>query len=264
MPEGDTVWNHAQALRRALAGQTLTGSEFRLPALATADVSGWTVVGSLSRGKHLLLRLAGPAGAARTLHSHLRMDGAWRTYPVGARWTGGPAHTIRVVLRTARTVAVGYHLHDVVLVPTAEEDTLVGHLGPDLLGPDWDAGRAVARLTAAPGVAVADALLDQRNLAGIGNMYKSEVLFLRGIWPWRPVGSVGELPAVVDLAKRLLEANRGRWTQATTGLLRPGEQFHVYGRAGRPCRRCGTRIERADQGDHERVTFWCPGCQPPG
>src|SRR5262245_15481189 len=120
MPEGDTVWNHAEALRRALGGQVLTGSEFRLPALATADVSGWTVAESLSRGKHLLLRLSSRSGAARTLHSHLRMDGAWRTYPAGARWTGGPGHTIRVVLRTASTVAVGYHLHDVTLVPTAE------------------------------------------------------------------------------------------------------------------------------------------------
>jgi len=162
-------------------------------------------------------------------------------------------------------VAVGYHLHDLALVPTDQEETLVGHLGPDLLGsPDevggWDPEEAVRRLRARPERAIADALLDQRNLAGLGNLYKAEVLFLRGIHPLTPVGEVADLEAVVDLAHRLLMANRGRWTQATTGSVRRGEESYVYGRAGAPCRRCGTLIERDSVG--ERVTFWCPSCQP--
>ncbi len=261
MPEGDTVWNTAHALQRALAGARLIGSDFRVPRLATTDLAGWTVRESTCRGKHLLLRLADADEARRlTLHSHLRMDGAWRTYRPTERWGGRPAHLIRVVLRTPEAVAVGYHLHEVALVPTADETTLVGHLGPDLLGEDWDPDEAVRRLRAHPTTAIAEALLDQRNLAGIGNLYKSEVLFLCGLSPWTPVGDVPDLRPVVDLAHRLLTANKGRWTQSTTGSLRRGEQTYVYDRARRPCRRCGTPIRGAEQG--ERLTYWCPACQP--
>src|SRR5436190_8128648 len=202
MPEGDTVWNTAQALHRALAGQRLTASDFRVPRLATADLTGWTVVESTCRGKHLLLRLGAEAddapGRRMTLHSHLRMDGSWRVYPTGTRWTGGPAHLVRVALHTGKATAVGYHLHDLALVPTDEEDSLVGHLGPDLLGPDWDPAEAVRRLAGHGDTAIAEALLDQTNLAGIGNLYKCEVLFLRGVSPWASVSTVDKLPAMVD------------------------------------------------------------------
>mgnify|MGYP001061697983 FL=1 len=266
MPEGDTVWNTARVLDRALAGSVIRRSDFRVPSLATVDLAKWRVRGCVSRGKHLLLRLAGPGdGRLMTLHSHLRMDGAWRVYGHGEPWRGRPAHQIRVILRTLTTVAVGYHLHDLALVPTEQEESLVGHLGPDLLGsPDevggWDPAEAVRRLRARPERAIADALLDQRNLAGLGNLYKAEVLFLRGIHPLTPVGEVADLEAVVDLAHRLLMANRGRWTQVTTGSVRRGEESYVYGRAGAPCRRCGTLIEQETVG--ERVTYWCPSCQP--
>src|SRR3954471_20802138 len=145
MPEGDTVWNTARVIERGLAGDVITKSDFRVPQLAAKDLSGWTVESSASRGKHLLLRLI-HGDDRRTLHSHLRMDGAWRTYAPGERWAGRPAHLIRVVLRTARAVAVGFPLHDGTLVPTAEEETLVGHLGPDLLGDDWDPAEAARRL----------------------------------------------------------------------------------------------------------------------
>jgi endonuclease VIII len=261
VPEGDTVWNTAQALHRALAGQRLTATDFRVPQLATVDLTGMTVMDSTSRGKHLLLRLV-DADRERplTLHSHLRMDGAWRTYRTGARWTGGPAHHIRVALHTAGTVAVGYHVHDLALVPTDREDALVGHLGPDLLGADWDPAEAVRRLASQPDRAIAEALTDQTNLAGIGNLYKCEVLYLRGIWPWTAVGDVPDLMGVVVLAQQLLAANRGRWLQTTTGALRRSEANYVYGRRGQPCRRCGTLIKKAEQG--ERVTYWCPTCQP--
>ncbi|HEX8631591.1 MAG TPA: zinc finger domain-containing protein, partial [Catenuloplanes sp.] len=155
---------------------------------------------------------------------------------------------------------VGYHLHDLALVPTAEEHTLVGHLGPDLLGPDWDTDEAVRRLAAHGDSTIAEALLDQRSLAGIGNLYKAETLFLRGVWPWTPVHAVPDLPGMVTLSRRLLAANRGRWTQTTTGSLRRGETSYVYGRRAQPCRRCGTPISKDELG--ERVTYWCPRCQP--
>ncbi|MEU8183086.1 DNA-formamidopyrimidine glycosylase family protein [Micromonospora sp. NPDC049044] len=260
MPEGDTVWNTARVLHRALAGARITDSDFRVPQLATTDLTGWTVHESASRGKHLLLRLGAPDGAPWTLHSHLRMDGAWRAYAPGERWTGRPAHLIRVVLRSPGAVAVGYHLHELALVPTAEEDQLVGHLGPDLLGADWDPTEATRRLAGHPEQTIGEALLDQRNLAGVGNLYKCEVLFLRGVSPWTPVGAVPDLPGLVALAQRLLAANRGRWTQSSTGSLRRGQTSYVYGRRAQPCRRCGTAIRKQELGD--RVTYWCPVCQP--
>jgi endonuclease VIII len=188
------------------------------------------------------------------------MDGAWRAYAPGERWSGRPSHLIRVVIRTTRSVAVGYHLHEVALIPTADEDKLVGHLGPDLLGPDWDPAEAVRRISAQPDVTVAEALLDQRNLAGIGNLYKAETLFLRGVWPWTPVAKVGDLTGLVELAQKLVASNRGRWTQTTTGSLRRGTTSYVYGRRAQPCHRCGTAIEKADS--EERITYWCPQCQP--
>ncbi|MFI9642986.1 DNA-formamidopyrimidine glycosylase family protein [Micromonospora sp. NPDC051925] len=265
MPEGDTVWNTARVLHRALAGAGLTGSDFRVPSLATTDLTGWTVRESTSRGKHLLLRLTAPPQtsptAAWTLHSHLRMDGTWRAYAPGERWTARPAHLIRVVLRSPKAVAVGYHLHELALLPTAEEESLLGHLGPDLLGDDWDPDEAVRRLAAVPEATIGEALLDQRNLAGVGNLYTCELLFLRGLSPWTPVGAVPDLAGTVALAQRLLAANRGRWTQSTTGSLRRGQTSYVYGRRAEPCRRCGTAIGREELG--ERVTYWCPTCQPP-
>ncbi|MGW0501996.1 zinc finger domain-containing protein [Micromonospora sp. NPDC003241] len=280
MPEGDTVWNTARVLDRALAGARLTGSDFRVPRLATTDLTDWAVRECASRGKHLLLRLTAPTNAVPastgttptggtrtgvgqehwTLHSHLRMDGTWRTYAPGERWTARPAHLIRVVLRAAAATAVGYHLHDVTLVPTADEDRLVGHLGPDLLGADWDPVEAVRRLGAHPDTAIGVALLDQRNLAGVGNLYKCEVLFLRGVHPRTPVREVPDLDGLVRLAQELLAANRGRWTQSSTGSLRRGQTSYVYGRRAQPCRRCGTAIRKEELG--ERVTYWCPVCQP--
>jgi endonuclease-8 len=267
VPEGDTVWNTARVLHRALAGRRLVASDFRVPQLATTDLAGWTVLESVSRGKHLLLRLdAAQAGAEPlTLHSHLRMDGAWRAYANGQRWAARPAHLIRVVLRTDDHVVVGYHLHELKLVPTAAESTVVGHLGPDLLGPDWDQAEAVRRLRERADRMVGDALLDQRNLAGIGNLYKAETLFLRGVSPWTPVSDVPDLDGLVALAQRLLKANLGRWNQSTTGSLRRGEEVYVFERAGKRCRRCGTPIRRATQGDragYERISYWCPTCQP--
>lgn len=253
-------------LHGALAGARLTASDFRVPQLAAVDLTGWSVIEATSRGKHLLLRLAGGAADRRlTLHSHLRMDGAWRAYRPGARWSGGPARPIRVVLGTPDAVAVGYHLHELALVPTGQEAALVGHLGPDLLGPDWDEPEAVRRLCTQPEREIGDALLDQRNLAGIGNIYRAECLYLSGVSPWTRVAHVPDLGAVVRTARRLLLANRDHPWQVTTGVNGRGRQHWVFARSGRPCRACGTAIRSGRQGQppYDRVTYWCPRCQPP-
>jgi endonuclease-8 len=254
MPEGDVVWQTARRLHQALAGRPLTRSDFRVPRLATADLSGEEVTETVARGKHLLTRTRG----GLTVHTHLRMDGSWRVWPAAEPLRD--SHKIRLVLANAAWRAVGYQLGVVELLRTSEEQQAVGHLGPDLLGPDWDPAEAVRRLSADPGRPIGEALLDQRNLAGIGNVYKAEVLFLRGVSPWQPTGKVADLDAVAALAHRLLVANRDRFGHITTGSMRRGEEHWVYGRRGRPCRRCGTPIRSAGQQD--RVTFWCPSCQP--
>jgi endonuclease-8 len=252
------VWLAAKRLREALAGRVLTRSDFRVPRYATTDLAGRSVTESLSHGKHLLLRVEGDI----TVHTHLRMDGSWRVRPASEPVPA--SHRVRLVLANDAWQAVGYQLGVVEVLRTTQEEQVTGHLGPDLLGPGWDPDEAVRRLRAAPGRAIGEALLDQRNLAGIGNLYKSEVLFLRGVSPWRPAGDVADPAALVSLARRLLNANKDRVGQVTTGIWRRGEETWVYGRAGRPCRRCGTLIKTAGQGSdpEERVTFWCPHCQP--
>jgi endonuclease-8 len=288
MPEGDVVWRAARQLDAALTGRVLTRSDFRVPRFATADLTGRTVRESVSRGKHLLIRVAG----GLTVHTHLRMDGSWRIRPADGRPPRD--HRVRLLLANDEWQAVGYLLGVVEILPTAQEERAVGHLGPDLLGPDWDAAEAVRRLGADPARPVGEALLDQRNLAGIGNVYKAEALFLRGINPWRPVAEIGDLEALVGLAQRLLDANKQRAGHITTGRTGRGEENWVYGRSGRSCRRCGGRILSTRPGSSagntgramsagavgsarpaalagptgrgrdqdERVTFWCPRCQP--
>jgi endonuclease-8 len=246
-------------MHHALAGHVLIRTDFRVPQLATADLSGRAVLAVVARGKHMLTRVEGEI----TLHTHFKMAGTWRLFRAGVRRSGGAAHEIRVVLTTAPWEAVGYRLQLVELLPTARECDAVGHLGPDLLGPDWDLAEAVRRLNADPHREVGEALLDQRNLAGVGNLYKTEVLFLSGLTPWTPVGEVPDLEALVNRARRLLLANRDRWEQTTTGNLRRGEDHWVFERHHRPCRRCGTTILRAMQGGapYDRVCYWCPACQ---
>ncbi|KJY47545.1 DNA glycosylase [Streptomyces sp. NRRL S-444] len=261
MPEGDSVWRAAARLHAALAGHELTRCDLRVPRFATSDLSGRTTLDVTPRGKHLLARFEG----GLTLHTHLGMDGAWHVFAAHEKWHGGPAHEIRVVLATTGHTAVGYRLPVVELLRTADEDRAVGHLGPDLLGPDWDADQAAARLLAAPGRPLGEALLDQRNLAGIGNIYKSELCFLAQVTPWTPVGDLPD-PATTTVrlagaAHRLLRANIGdRRIRNTTGSRRPGQELFVYGRAHRPCLRCGTPVREAPQND--RPTYWCPHCQP--
>jgi endonuclease-8 len=258
MPEGDTVWLTAHNLHSAMAGQVLTGCDVRVPAFATVDLTGEVLHDVESRGKHLLHHIGD-----QTVHTHLKMEGSWHLYRPGTPWRR-PAHQARIILTTDEWVSVGFSLGVTEIVPTAEEDGVVGYLGPDLLGPGWDAVEAQARLMDKPEVPAFVALLDQRNLAGVGNVYANELCFLRGILPTRPMGEVPDVAAVVALAHRLLQANRGRVDRSTTGDLRSGRNAWVYGRAGRPCLRCGTKIRRGKLGATaltERDTFWCPRCQ---
>ena len=257
MPEGDTVYQAARRLREALAGRVLTATDFRVPAYATVDLSGERVDEVVSRGKHLLMRVG-----EHTIHSHLKMEGSWEVYRAGERWRH-PAFQARAVLRTEESEAVGFLLGVLEVLPRSREEETVGYLGPDLLGADWDAEEAVRRIAAHPETPIAVALLDQRNLAGLGNVYANELCFLRGMLPTRPVGEV-DVPAAVDLGHRLIVANRDRPRRVTTGDTRRGRNTWVYGRGGQPCRRCGTRIRRTELGRtelEERVTYFCPVCQ---
>ncbi|MFF1634564.1 DNA-formamidopyrimidine glycosylase family protein [Leifsonia sp. NPDC058248] len=257
MPEGDTVYQAARRLNQALAGRVLTSTDFRVPAFATVDLSGGTVDEVVSRGKHLLARVG-----EWTIHSHLKMEGTWELYEPGARWRH-PAYQARAVLTTEDVTAVGFLLGLLEIIPRDREDEAVGYLGPDLLGPDWDTDEAVRRLAGHPDAPIAVALLDQRNLAGLGNEYVNELCFLRGMLPTRPTRDA-DLPATVALARRMIVANRDRVVRVTTGDTRRGRTSWIYGRQGEPCLRCGTRIERSQLGRtelEERVTYFCPHCQ---
>lgn len=261
MPEGDTVLRTGRELDAALSGHRLAGSDFRVPRLATVDLTGRLVLSTLARGKHLLTRIEGDP--ALTLHTHLGMEGAWHVAGPGQR-PRRPTHRTRVVLTTATHQALGSGLARVDLLRTTEEHRIVGTLGPDLLADDWDPELAEHNLAAQPGRTIGEALLDQRSLAGIGNIYRSEACFLAGIHPGTPTGAVHDLGRLVDLARRLMLANTERTARVTTGDLRRGRRLWVYGRGGLPCRRCGTSIRTARIGDSgsERAAYWCPACQP--
>ena len=273
MPEGDTVWLAARRLHDRLAGEVITESDVRWPSLATASVTGTTLLEVVPRGKHLLFRF----DDARTLHTHFKMDGSWHLYREGERWKGGPATQIRVVLRTADSVAVGYRLPVVDLLATSDEATDVGHLGPDILGSDWDLDVALDNLRNRPERAIGMALLDQRNLAGIGNIYRCEALFLSSVHPMTLVGEVANLDTVVEHARRLMDRNKARPSQSTTGEEGFGRTHYVFERGRKPCRRCGAVIRVEQQADvlgpgqvsllgpgaagAPRITYWCPTCQ---
>lgn len=256
MPEGDTVFRTARRLTQALAGATVTRFDLRVPAFATADLTGETVHGCAARGKHLLLRIG-----TSTLHSHLRMDGSWRLTRPGDRWRV-PPHRVRAVIGAGTVEALGVDIAEVELLPTSDEGRLLAHLGPDPLADDWDAAEAARRIVADTR-SIHVALLDQRNVAGFGNEYAAELLFLRGVLPMTPAAEVDAAP-LVDLGARTIRANRDRADRTFTGVNLPGRTTWVYGRADRPCRRCGASIRAGALGadvTRERTVFWCPQCQ---
>ena len=259
MPEGDTVFQTARRQDEALAGLVLTGFELRVPKLAAADLTGETVHEVVAVGKHLFHRIGD-----WSLHSHLKMEGSWRLVRPEQRWPK-PAFQARAVLHAASLTSIGFELGITELLPRAEEHTVTDRLGPDLLGADWSdasAAEAARRLEAHPADPVFAAVLDQTNLAGVGNVYANELCFLRGILPTTPMAEV-DAAAIVSLARRLLLANRDRFPRVTTGDTRPGRRSWVYGGTGQPCLRCGTTLLGGELGKpgQERVVTWCPVCQ---
>ena len=262
VPEGDVVWSTAQRLHAALAGQVLTRSDFRVPRYATVSLAGQLVTEATCARQ----ALADPH-RERPDRPHAPQDGGLLAGCARqAPGRHGPAFQLRLLLANAQWVAAGYLLGITEVLRTAQESQVIGHLGPDLLGADWDgaaAAAAVARLSREPERPIGEALLDQRNLAGLGTIFMAETLFLRGVDPSRPVGSVDGPCALVELGHRLLDANKTRAGRVTTGDARPGRESWVYGRAGRACRRCGTPVRKGEQGapGQERLRFWCPNCQ---
>jgi endonuclease-8 len=272
VPEGDTIFRLARALHRALAGRVVTRFESPVPALIRVvedrPLVGRTLESAAARGKHLLLTFSDDL----TLHTHLRMNGAWHLYRPGDRWRR-PTHDMRVLIATPDRVAVGFGL------PVAEWLTgrqIARHpqlrtLGPDLLGESFDTAAVVERMRAHPRTPVADVLLDQRVVAGIGNVFKSEILFLAGVDPFARITALAPaaLSRVIDTARTLLRggvleqpSGLGARSRTTTRSLDPRESLWVYGRGGRPCRRCGASIEVRRTGPDARLTYWCPRCQP--
>lgn len=271
MPEGDSVFRLARRLDAQLSGHRVVRSELRHPRLVGHDVSGRTVLGHDTHGKHLLTRFStadGVGGSSPlTLHSHLRMDGEWTVVGPGRRLPDRLQHEVRLVLRLddGRTVN-GLRLHDLAVLPLRDERVLLAHLGPDPLRADWDADEAARRLRADPGTPLAAALLDQRKVAGFGNLWANELSFLVGVSPWTPVGEV-DVPALLDLGARMLRrsATEPGAYQVTTGSQRRGSEHWVTGRVRQGCFHCGgpVRVVAEVPGDPaRRRTWWCPACQP--
>ena len=250
MPEGDTVYRTAAKLREALVGRELTRCDVRVPKFATVDLTGSVVDDVLSRGKHLFIRTTGAS-----IHSHLKMEGKWQVNTRPRR----PDHKTRIILETNDIQAVGTELGTLEILERDHDQDVVKHLGPDLLGPDWDPRTAAQNITQDPQRPLHEALLDQRNLAGVGNVYANELCFIMGHLPTAPVSRVKDPLRVAQRARDMLWLNRSRVNRVTTGDTRPGRDLWVYGRAGRPCRRCGTSISSDNAGD--RIAFWCPSCQ---
>ena len=248
MPEGDTVFHTAAVLATALEGKTLTRCDIRVPRYADVDLTGQQVDEVISRGKHLFIRV-GPA----SIHSHLKMEGRWR---IGHRPID---HRARIILESGTVRATGLDLGVLEVLERDRDVEAVAHLGPDLLGEDWDPGAATARLVTDPQRPLASALLDQRVMAGIGNVYCNELCFILGRLPTAPVAALTDPGRLVARAREMLWANRLRWSRCTTGDTRPGRTPTVVGRVDLPCRRCGTGVKSDRNG--ERISFWCPACQ---
>jgi len=279
MPEGDTLFRTAAGLRPLLVGRVVIAARARVPGPRVERIVGVTVTAVDAVGKNLLIRFAN----GLELRTHLRLHGAWHRYRPGEPWRR-PAGRAVLVLEVGDAVAVCFDAPVVELLETRAEalHPPLADLGPDATADGFDRAEALRRLrdpSRAP-VTAAEALLDQRALAGVGNVYKSEVLFIERLDPFAPVGSLDdmELGRLVDRARMLLLANRGSVARLTTGPegggapnpLDPaaprarGGRLWVYGRASRPCRRCGERIRARRHGDLPRITYWCPRCQAPG
>ena len=275
MPEGDTIFRAARTLNRALAGQPVTGFETVLPKLSRVEfdtpITGRTVIGVNATGKWMSMNFSG----GLTLLTHMLMSGSWHIYRPGEVWQR-PAIAMRIVIKTEKLWAVAFN------VPIAEFHTADSlrrrhgfrSLGQDVLSADFDAADAVQHLAAHGHLTVGEALLSQSIMAGLGNVFKSEVCFACGVNPFRRVGELRmeELACLVEAARKFLLANVASTSgdqiitysgmRRTTGRANSEERLWVYGRRGEPCRKCGTPIESRKQGEDARTSFWCPQCQP--
>jgi endonuclease-8 len=259
MPEGDTIFRAARTLAKVLTGKTLTAVESPLAGIAEAGLAGRRVERVEARGKNLLVAF----DDGRVLHTHMRMTGAWHVYRPGERWQR-PRRQARVVLGTEDFVTVCFDAPVVRLLTAAElsRDARLTGLGPDLLAPDFDRTGARTRLRELGNLAIGEAVMRQSAVAGIGNVYKSETLFLCRIDPFAPVAALSDraLDQLLEKARSLMQANLGGGTRGTRPSL-TRERTWVYGRSGRPCRRCQTPIRMRRQGTEGRSTYWCPECQ---
>jgi endonuclease-8 len=274
MPEGDTIFRAARTLNRALAGRTITRFETGLAALAHIDrdrpIAGRIVERVEAAGKHCLMHLSD----GLILRTHMRMNGSWHIYRPGERWQL-PAHAMRILIETADWVAIAFNVYSAEFIPAEglERHRTLATLGPDLLG-EFDSARSLALIRERDERPVHEVLLDQRVMAGIGNVYKSEILFLSRVHPDTPARTLDDdrWREMMARARKLLMANVAdgasgqivtyRGLRRTTGRMNPADRLWVYSRGGQPCRRCGTRIASRKDGDDARVTYWCPRCQP--
>jgi endonuclease-8 len=254
MPEGDTIFRAARTLDEALAGRTVTHFESVFSRIARDDdrftIRGRTIERVDARGKHLLMWFSGDL----VLRTHMRMHGVWHVYRRGARWRR-PHADMRLVIGTPEYEAVAFNVPVAELIPAGdlERSPAVRNLGPDILAAEFDAADAARRIAMTPEIDIGEALLDQRNVAGIGNIFKCEALYASGVDPFTPVAdlSLEDVSRIVEKARRLMRAS-----VAGRRMV-----FSVYGRGGRACRRCGATIARRKGADDARVTYWCPRCQ---
>jgi endonuclease VIII len=275
MPEGDTIFRAARTMHRVLAGHVVTRFDTAYAHLDRVNVdtpiAGRTIERCESAGKHHLIVFSGDL----ILRTHMRMNGSWHLYRHGERWWRGP-QAMRVRVDTADWVAVAFNVPVAEFVTAKELATTdpVAKLGPDLLGREFNRDEAVRRIVASGHQPIAQSLLDQRLVAGIGNIYKSEVLFMSGVSPFTPASAVPlpVLERLLDLARSLLKDNvvdsalpriqTYRNLRMTNPASGHDESLWVYGRAGKSCRKCGTPIEMKKMGLEARSTYWCPNCQP--
>jgi len=262
MPEGDILRRTAAALDRGLAGRRLVRSELRWPSAAGLTFEGRTVLGTHAYGKHLFTRF----DDQRTLHTHLRMEGVWRVVPTGSPRGVGRGAFVRAVLGSDEWTAVGDRLGTLDVVPTRAEHTLIGHLGPDVLAADFPAdglAEALGRWADRGPTPVAEVLLDQTVVAGIGTIYAAESLFARRLWPWTPADRT-DAATLLMTARTLMARSVAAASPTATGETARGRTTQVHGRSGQPCRRCGSviRVGQARRPPMQRPVFYCPGCQP--
>jgi endonuclease-8 len=281
MPEGDTIYRTARALTRAIGGKTVTRFESAYAQLASADdnepFAGQTITHIEARGKWLLIHFSGSEKTCGSiLATHMLMSGSWHIYRLGEPWQD-KAVNARIIIETADVVAVGFRipLARMYTEQSLARDRKIPRTESDVLSADFDAAKAATRLMARPQDELGDTLLRQDVLAGVGNVFKSEICFLLDLSPFRKVATLSQTQAkeIVATAQRLLAANvledsgdliatYSRKHRRTTNNADPGENLWVYGRKNEPCRRCGTLIQRALQGPNARSTYWCPICQP--